>query len=119
MKCYAGYNELDVIRRFPMTPSWTQTILLGRAAAEILTEKANQAATEILSEMGKLDAERRESMRAFVEEVNVRAATASVHSQSAVQPPSAAPDLQSTIDDLRAEIAEIRNELQRYRNNDL
>jgi uncharacterized protein YceH (UPF0502 family) len=97
-----------------MTPSWTQTILLGRAAAEILTEKANQAATELLSELGKLDAERRESMRAFVEEVNARAAT----SQSPASPASAAPDLQSTIDDLRAEIAETRNELQRYRNND-
>jgi uncharacterized protein YceH (UPF0502 family) len=97
-----------------MTPSWTQTILLGRAAAEILTEKANQAATELLSELGKLDAERRESMRAFVEEVNARAAT----SQSSASPSSAAPDLQSTIDDLRAEIAETRNELQRYRNND-
>ncbi len=95
-----------------MTPSWTQTILLGRAAAEVLTEKANQAATELLSELGKLDAERRESMRAFVEEVNARAAT----SQNAASPSSAAPDLQSTIDDLRAEIAETRNELQRYRN---
>lgn len=95
-----------------MTPSWTQTILLGRAAAEVLTEKANQAATELLSELGKLDAERRESMRAFVEEVNARAAT----SQSPASPSSAAPDLQSTIDDLRAEIAETRNELQRYRN---
>jgi polyhydroxyalkanoate synthesis regulator phasin len=97
-----------------MTPSWNQAILLGRAAAEILTEKANQAATELLSELGKLDAERRESMRAFVEEVNARAAT----SQSPASPP-ATPDLQSTIDDLRAEIAETRNELQRYRNNDL
>ncbi len=96
-----------------MTPSWTQTILLGRAAAEILTEKANQAATELLSELGKLDAERRESMRAFINEVNARAATAQGPTTSA------APDLQSTIDDLRAEIAETRNELQRYRNADL
>lgn len=103
-----------------MTPSWTQTILLGRAAAEILTEKANQAATELLSELGKLDAERRESMRAFVEEVNARAATAqATHSQSVASPSAVAPDLQSTIDDLRAEIAETRNELQRYRNQDL
>jgi hypothetical protein len=95
-----------------MTHSWTQTLLLGRAAAEILAEKANQAATEVLSELGKLDAERRESMRAFIAEVNARAATP----QSST--PSATPDLQSTIDDLRAEIAETRNELQRYRNAD-
>jgi uncharacterized protein YceH (UPF0502 family) len=99
-----------------MTPSWTQTILLGRAAAEILTEKANQAATELLSELGKLDAERRESVRAFVEEVNARAAV--TQGSASTTTTSAAPDLQSTIDDLRAEIAETRNELQRYRNAD-
>lgn len=96
-----------------MTPSWTQTLLFGRAAAEVLSEKAQQAATELLSELGKLDAERRESIRAFVEEVNARAA---VTQGVSVSQPSAAPDLQSTIDDLRAEIAETRNELQRYRN---
>jgi predicted nucleic acid-binding Zn-ribbon protein len=99
-----------------MPQSWTQTLVLGRAAAEVLTEKANQAATELLSELGKLDAERRESMRSFIEEVNARAGIVSETSSSGTSTHSAAPDLQSTIDDLRAEIAETRNELQRYRN---
>ena len=103
-----------------MTPSWTKTLIFGRAAAQILTEKANQAATELLSELGKLDAERREAMREFMDEVNIRAnAAQSNTAQSSTAQSSNSPseaDLQATIDDLRAEIAATRNELQRYRN---
>lgn len=108
-----------------MTPSWNKTLIFGRVAAEILTEKANQAATELLSELGKLDAERREAMREFINEVNTRAntvqsnmaysdTTQSNSAQSSNTPSES--DLQATIDDLRAEIAATRNELQRYRN---
>ena len=103
-----------------MTPSWNKTLIFGRVAAQILTEKANQAATELLSELGKLDAERREAMREFMDEVNVRAnaaqanATQSSTAQSRNSPSES--DLQATIDDLRAEIAATRSELQRYRN---
>ena len=103
-----------------MTPSWNKTLIFGRAAAEILTEKANQAATELLSELGKLDAERREAMREFIDEVNTRANTSQsnmAHSNTAQHSNSPSEsDLQATIDDLRAEIAATRNELQRYRN---
>lgn len=103
-----------------MTPSWNKTLIFGRVAAEILTEKANQAATELLSELGKLDAERREAMRGFIDEVNIRAnAAQSNTAQSNTTQGSNSPsesDLQATIDDLRAEIAATRNELQRYRN---
>lgn len=103
-----------------MTPSWNKTLIFGRVAAEILTEKANKAATELLSELGKLDAERREAMREFIDEVNIRANTVQANtSQSNAAQSSNSPsesDLQATIDDLRAEIAATRNELQRYRN---
>ncbi len=103
-----------------MTPSWNKTLIFGRVAAEILTEKASQAATELLSELGKLDAERREAMREFIDEVNTRANMAhSNPAQSNTAQNSNSPsesDLQATIDDLRAEIAATRNELQRYRN---
>ena len=103
-----------------MTPSWNKTLIFGRVAAQILTEKANQAATELLSELGKLDAERREAMREFMDEVNIRAnAAQSNAAQSNTAQSSNSPsesDLQATIDDLRAEIAATRNELQRYRN---
>ncbi len=113
-----------------MTTSWNKTLIFGRVAAEILTEKANQAATELLSELGKLDAERREAMREFIDEVNIRANTVQSNTvqsnttQSDVAQSNTAQsrnspsesDLQATIDDLRAEIAATRNELQRYRN---
>lgn len=103
-----------------MTPSWNKTLIFGRVAAEILTEKANRAATELLSELGKLDAERREAMREFIDEVNIRANTVqanTVQSNAAQSSNSLSEsDLQATIDDLRAEIAATRNELQRYRN---
>ncbi len=108
-----------------MTPSWNKTLIFGRVAAEILTEKANRAATELLSELGKLDAERREAMREFINEVNIRANTVqantvesnAAHSNAAQSSNSLSEsDLQATIDDLRAEIAATRNELQRYRN---
>jgi hypothetical protein len=110
-----------------MTTPWTNAYFVGRAIAEILTEKANQTATEVLSEWGKLDAERREATREFVQDVTDRAAAA----QQAGHPSTgcatdiarsgrstggvASGDLQATIDDLRAEIAETRAELQRYR----
>ncbi len=103
-----------------MTTPWTNAYFIGRAIAEILTEKANQTAAEVLSELGKLDAERREVTREFLQEVNDRAAVAqqsgvrSSGFSSSVSAPTSG-DLQAIIDDLRAEIAETRAELQRYR----
>lgn len=106
-----------------MSTPWTNAYFIGRAIAEIVTEKVNQAATEVLSELGKLDAERREATREFIEEVNNRVAAqqtgASFGGRTGPTPnPTASgtsADLQATIDDLRAEIAEVRAELQQYR----
>jgi uncharacterized protein YceH (UPF0502 family) len=102
-----------------MTTPWTNVYFVGRAIAEVLTEKANQTATEVLSELGKLDAERREATREFIQEVNARAAAAQQSGGTApvatTQTGVPSGDLQATIDDLRAEIAETRAELQRYR----
>ncbi|MBE9032619.1 hypothetical protein IQ266_23045 [filamentous cyanobacterium LEGE 11480] len=100
-----------------------KAFFLGRAVAELVSENIEKAATEVLSEIGKFDAEQRVNVRNFVEQVNVRADQAMA--QTATTPeattPGAAPshngdtDLQATIDDLRAEIASARTELQRYR----
>jgi hypothetical protein len=104
-----------------MTTPWTNAYFIGRAIAEILTEKANDTAAEVLSELGRLDAERREVTREFLQEVSDRAAVAQQQSgvySSGMSNPVPAPnsgDLQAIIDDLRAEIAETRAELQRYR----
>ncbi|MEM8777343.1 MAG: DUF6825 family protein [Cyanobacteria bacterium P01_G01_bin.49] len=91
---------------------------LGRAFAEVLSEKAEETLTNALSELGKFDAEQREQLRQFIEEVQFRAerdvsqgsttSTTDNGSGSSV-------DLQETIDDLRAEIARLKAELKNYR----
>ncbi len=99
-----------------------QAFFVGRALAEVLTEKLEFALTDALSELGKFDAEAREQARQFTEEVIERAnraaeaAGADDTSPGVGQPSSAEPvDVQATIDELRAEIATLRTELQRYR----
>ena len=108
---------------------------LGRAFAEVLSEKLEDAYTNAMSELGKFDAEQREYLRQFIEEVQTRAqqssrsttastTTASTPSStsditsndynfSAVSSPG---DLQEMLDQLRAEIASLRAELKKYRN---
>ncbi|WGV27507.1 DUF6825 family protein [Halotia branconii] len=100
-----------------------QAFFVGRAAAEVINERLEVALTDALSELGKFDAEAREQLRQFTEEVTERANRAAEatntrtgQTASGVGQPSSEPvDLQATIDELRAEIALLRNELQRYR----
>lgn len=98
-----------------------EAFFVGRAAAEILTEKLEFAITDALSELGKWDAQTREELRQFTEEVIERANRAADaagatqttgYGETGSTPPV---DLQATIDELRAEIATLRTELQRYR----
>lgn len=103
-----------------MSDPLLQAFFVGRAAAEILTEKLEFALTDALSELGKWDAETREQLRSFTDEVIERAnraaqAAGADQTTSYREPGSASVDLQATIDDLRAEIATLRTELQRYR----
>ncbi len=101
--------------------SLTHAFFIGRAIAEVMYEKLEAGVTDALSELGKFDAEQRENLRGFVDEVIARAnreeniATQARSTATVVtfNPPTG--DLQATIDDLRAEIAELRSELQRYR----
>jgi polyhydroxyalkanoate synthesis regulator phasin len=96
---------------------------LGRAAAEILSENLENALTDTLSELGKFDAEAREQLRQFTEQVMERAnreaeTTTLGRTTTAIVPQGSQPaDLQAMIDELRAEIALLRAELQRYRSN--
>ena len=90
---------------------------LGRAFAEVLSEKIEDSLTNALSELGKFDAEQREHLRQFIEEVQARA-QADVSQGNSVTSPSgedSSTDLQETIDDLRAEIARLKAELKNYR----
>lgn len=96
---------------------------VGRALAEVVNQTISKTITNALSELGKFDAEQRENLRKFTEEVMERArqdseavtleSTGSVTGANG----SESEDLQATIDELRAEIAQVRAELQRYRSN--
>ncbi len=104
-----------------MTSPLVQAFFVGRAVAEILNEQFENALTDALSELGKFDAEQRERLRQFTQEVMERAnrevETATVgRTTTAIVPQGPQPvDLQAMIDELRAEIALLRAELQRYR----
>jgi len=94
---------------------------VGRAIAQILNEQLGDSLTHAVSELGKFDAEQRERLRQFTQEVLERAQqeeTATTGSYSPSNPPtnSSKVDLQATIDELRAEIARLRSALQNYRN---
>ncbi|HHP7231155.1 MAG TPA: DUF6825 family protein [Xenococcaceae cyanobacterium] len=100
-----------------------EAFFLGRAVAEVMGEKLEDAYTNALSEFGKFDAEQRENLRQFMEEVQMRAQQAAASSGYAPNSPnpsyttaSSPEDLQEMLDQLRAEIASLRVELKKYRN---
>ncbi len=98
---------------------------IGRALAEAVHEHTERVLTDTLSELGKFDAEQRERLRRFTEDVLARAqreadASKQARTTTAIVPLGTQPgDLQATIDELRAEIAQLRSELKRYRSNSL
>ncbi len=97
---------------------------MGRAIAEAVSEQVESNVTNALSELGKFDAEQRERLRLFTEEVMARAQRAEEMSTEgrttgSLTGTQGGGDLQATIDDLRAETAQLRAELQRYRSSSL
>lgn len=104
-----------------MSNPLVQAFFVGRAVAEVLNERLEVALTDALSEIGKFDAEAREQLRQFTDEVLERAnraaeaASAGQTTTSGVGTASGSVDLQAEIDELRAEIALLRTELQKYR----
>lgn len=104
-----------------MTNPLVQAFFVGRAVAEILNEQLENALTDALSEFGKFDAEQRERLRQFTDQVmeraNRAAETATAGQTTTTVSQTGSVDLQAMIDELRAEIALLRAELQRYRSN--
>lgn len=111
----------------------TNAFFFGRALAEVMSEKLEESFTNAMSDLGKFDAEQRENLRQFMEEVQSRAERAS---GTTVYPGSSnhssngtnsyvgfnidtsstnSEDLQTMLDQLRAEIATLRTELKKYR----
>jgi hypothetical protein len=103
-----------------MSNPLVQAFFVGRAVAEVINERVEVALTDALSELGKFDAETKEQLRQFTEEVMARANRAAESSATGKTTNSSSGadslDLQTEIDELRAEIALLRSELQKYRN---
>jgi predicted RNase H-like nuclease (RuvC/YqgF family) len=91
-----------------------RAFFFGRAIAEVLNEKVEETVTNALSELGKFDAEQRENLRQFVEEVKLRAQR-DAERENATTTQESPSDLQETIDELRAEIARLKSELKTFR----
>ncbi|MDJ0571705.1 MAG: hypothetical protein QNJ53_22045 [Pleurocapsa sp. MO_192.B19] len=107
----------------------TNAFFFGRALAEVLSDKLEESFTNAMSDLGKFDAEQRENLRQFIEEVQLRAEQAAGNTSypSNVTSNSSSKinidinnthseDLQAMLDQLRAEIATLRAELKKYRN---
>lgn len=106
-----------------MSNPLVQAFFIGRVVADMLNEQLENALTDALSEVGRFDAETRERLRQFTDQVVERAnreadnATRARTTTAIVPQSSQSTDLQAMIDELRAEIALLRAELQRYRSN--
>lgn len=109
-----------------MSNPLVHAFFVGRALAEVVNEQLERGLTNLLSEVGKFDAEQRERLRHFsdrvldqanheAESVDGAGMSFSPSSGNASSARSQPVDLQATLDDLRAEIARLRAELQIYR----
>jgi hypothetical protein len=103
-----------------MSNPLVHAFFVGRALSEAIYDQAESSLTNTLSELGKLDAELREQLRHFTEQVIERAnreeeEAVRWRSTGSTTFDSQPADLQATIDELRAETAQLRSELKRYR----
>ena len=104
-----------------MTNPLINAFFLGRATAEVLAEELEHGLTDLMSNVGRFDAEQRERLRDFTQQVVTRAeaeasSATETHSSSSTTASTAnSSDVQEIIDELRAEIAQLRAALQDYR----
>ncbi len=107
-----------------MTNPLINAFFLGRATAEVLAEELEHGLTDVMSNVGRFDAEQRERLRQFTQQVVTRAeaeasSATETHSSSGSSTSNSSTsnhsDVQEIIDELRAEIAQLRAALQDYR----
>jgi uncharacterized protein involved in exopolysaccharide biosynthesis len=117
-KHYCLLDSLD------MTTPLINAFFLGRATAEVLAEELEHGLTDVMSNVGRFDAEQRERLRQFTQQVVTRAeaeasSATETHSSSGSSTSNSSTsnhsDVQEIIDELRAEIAQLRAALQDYR----
>ncbi len=96
-----------------MSQSPLDAFFLGRATATLLRDQAQHLFVELLSQIGRFDAEQQQRLHQFMQEVQERAQQ---EAQVVAPHMNTSVDWQALVDDLRAEIAALRTELQRYRN---
>ncbi|AGY57713.1 DUF6825 family protein [Gloeobacter kilaueensis] len=106
-----------------MSNPWIRTFFIGRATAEILLEKLEDAVTDLLSEVGKAEADWRDGLREFTEEVLTRAEAEQAETLIDLSAEgytsrgtASSKQVERNVDELRAEVARLRSELQRFRN---
>jgi|CryBogDrversion2_11_1035321.scaffolds.fasta_scaffold88376_1 polyhydroxyalkanoate synthesis regulator phasin len=96
-----------------------QILSFGKALAQVLAEKAQFTATDVISELEKIKAEYRENWRELIVEVQDRVNQdkqgTSSPNQIIIDEPQV--DTQTLLDELRAEIASLKAELKNHRNN--
>ena len=105
-----------------MSNPLNQALVYGRVFAEVLKEKVETSLTDVLSDLGKLDAERNKWFKDLSDEFQNRAAQELQRTPGTSNKPVTiniddddTPDLQEVIDNLRAEIASLKAELREYR----
>lgn len=105
-----------------MTDPVTRAFFLGRAFATVLVERAEDTLTDALSDLGRFEAEQRENLRRFTQDVIDRAEREiasggyrGAHGSGESGSGSRSGDLQETIDELRAEIAHLRAAINAHR----
>jgi hypothetical protein len=96
-----------------------QVFNIGKALVKVLSEKVEEGMTNVLSEWGKFEAEQKEKLRQFSEEVMTKAKQEANSSNGTSATTSGkideTEDLQETLDELRSEIARLRAELKNHR----
>lgn len=96
-----------------------QVLNIGKALVKVLSEKVEEGMTNVLSEWGKFEAEQKEKLRQFSEEVMAKAKqeanTSNGTSATTSGTSNETEDLQETLDELRSEIARLRAELKNHR----
>jgi hypothetical protein len=95
-----------------------QALNICKAFSKVLNEKIEEGFTEILSEWGKFEAEQKENLRQFAQEVKEKAKREADNSNSTGNSSvnfDDKEDLQEILDELRSEIARLRAELKNHR----